>query len=314
MDPVSQGHESVMVEEVVEALKIRPDGVYVDGTFGRGGHTQAILSRLGPDGSVVAFDRDPDAIKAGRGHFVDESRLTLVHRPFSELVAGCHQAGHESGDGIFFDLGVSSPQLDTPLRGFSFSHDGPLDMRMDPGCGEPASAWLARAEANEIADVLFHFGDERFARRIARAIVKEREVAPIETTGQLAALVSKVIPGHEKSKHPATRTFQAIRIKVNDELDQLEEVLPQAIRWLRPGGRLVVLSFHSLEHRRVKNFIREEARGDDYPIEIPVTQSQLHPRLKSIKSRRPSQQEVSNNPRARSATLHIAQAVGATNA
>jgi len=303
-----------MLEEVVEALKIRPGGVYVDGTFGRGGHTQAILSQLGPEGSMVAFDRDPDAIRAGRDVFAMESRLKLVHRPFSELAQGCHEAGFDQGDGIFFDLGVSSPQLDTPSRGFSFINDGPLDMRMDPGQGEPASAWLAQVEAGELADVLFRFGDERYARRIARAIVKEREVKAIETTDQLAALVSKVIPHHEKSKHPATRTFQAIRIKVNDELGQLERVLPQAVRWLRPGGRLVVLSFHSLEHRRVKKFIRQEVRGDDFPIEIPVLQSQLHPRLKSLKSRRPSKEEVANNPRSRSATLHFAEAMGDGNA
>lgn len=240
------GHAPVLLDEALDALALRPDGFYVDATFGRGGHTRAILARLGEQGKLLAIDRDPQAVVAAKALLGADPRASVVHAPFSRLADAISDAGRPA-DGILLDLGVSSPQLDDAGRGFSFLRDGPLDMRMDPGSAESAAAWLARASEREIATVISRLGEERFARRIAHAIVVARTEAPIATTGRLASVISQAVPTREPGKHPATRTFQALRIHVNRELEELEQVLPQAVDSLAPGGRLVVISFHSLE-------------------------------------------------------------------
>ncbi len=302
-------HRSVLLEESVDALAIRPDGVYVDATFGRGGHTALMLERLGPEGRLLAIDKDPQAIEAARTRFAGESRLRLHHGSFAELgefVEGCGLMGQI--DGVLMDLGVSSPQLDDASRGFSFMREGPLDMRMDSSRGESAAQWLARAKEGEIAKVLKEYGEERFSKRIARAIVTAREESEITTTAQLAALVAAAVPVKEKDKHPATRSFQAIRIFVNGELDDLRACLDQVVDVLQRGGRLAVISFHSLEDRIVKRFMRDQARGDDFPPGLPVTADQLKPRLKIVgKAIRPGAEEVAANPRARSSVLRVAE-------
>ena len=283
-------------------MAIRPDGVYVDATFGRGGHTALMLERLGPEGRLLAIDKDPQAIEVARSRFAGEPRLRLHHGSFAELgefVEGCGLMGQV--DGVLMDLGVSSPQLDDASRGFSFMREGPLDMRMDSSRGESAAQWLARAKEGEIARVLKEYGEERFSKRIARAIVTAREESEIVTTAQLAALVAAAVPVKEKDKHPATRSFQAIRIFVNGELDDLRACLDQVVDVLQRGGRLAVISFHSLEDRIVKRFMRDQARGDDFPPGLPVTADQLKPRLKIVgKAIRPGAAEVAANPRARS--------------
>ncbi|HYK25787.1 MAG TPA: 16S rRNA (cytosine(1402)-N(4))-methyltransferase RsmH, partial [Steroidobacteraceae bacterium] len=254
-------HEPVLVEEALALLRLEAGGYYVDATFGRGGHTARILASLGGEGRVLAIDRDPQAIEAGRRRFAGEMRLALAHAPFSalrELVP--HDAGARPCHGVLFDLGVSSPQLDNPRRGFSFRADGPLDMRMDPTCGEPVSAWLARASLDEIREVIAALGEERYARRVAQAIVDARHKSPLRTTGELAALVARAVRTREPGKHPATRTFQALRIAVNGELDAIERGLAAARDALKPKGRLAVISFHSLEDRIVKHFLRDEAQ------------------------------------------------------
>ena len=306
-------HTPVLRDEVLAGLSIRPDGCYCDATLGRGGHAAAILAALGPAGRVVAIDRDPDAIRAGRGRFEGESRLTLVRGSFGPLEERVRAAGVEGElDGVLLDLGVSSPQLDEARRGFSFMQDGPLDMRMDNEAGQSAAQWLAKAGEREIADVLRELGEERFARRIARAIVAARAVEPIERTGQLAAIVAAAVPTREPGKHPATRSFQAIRIPVNRELEQLEQALPQAVRLLAPGGRLCVISFHSLEDRMVKRFIRREEQGDPVYAGLPNVPPHARPRLKRVGSAvAAGEAEVVANPRARSAVLRIAERVAA---
>jgi 16S rRNA (cytosine1402-N4)-methyltransferase len=305
----------VLFNEVLEALAVKPDGIYVDGTFGRGGHAGAILERLDKKGRLLAIDKDPQAVAVAKDRFGEDPRFEIEQGSFTQLrrlvqERGWMQAG--GVDGVLLDLGVSSPQLDDPERGFSFRQDGDLDMRMDPNAGQSAAEWLARADEYDIRRVLFEFGEERFAKRIARAIVKARAMTPIRSTGQLASLVREVIPtkSHVKGKDPATRTFQGIRIFINNELDDVKEGLPQAVDVLKPGGRLAVISFHSLEDRIVKRFLRDESRGDQFPPDLPVPQSALSPRTKLIgKAIRASEAEVAENPRARSAVLRIAERV-----
>ena len=304
-------HHSVLLEEAVAAMDLSESGIYVDATFGRGGHSAAILQRLGAEGRLLAIDKDPQAIEAAHARFGDDQRFSIYHGSFAELSEAAEQAGISGKvDGILLDLGVSSPQLDDASRGFSFLRDGPLDMRMDTTRGMSAAQWLAEAEAKDITRVLKVYGEERFGKRIAHAIVTTREETPIETTAQLAALISEAIPVKEKNKHPATRSFQAIRIFINGELEDLEACLDQVIDVMAPGGRLAVISFHSLEDRITKRFIREKVRGDDFPPDLPVTVDQLKPKLKVIgKAIRASNDEVAANPRARSAVLRVAEKV-----
>ncbi|MCC7410229.1 MAG: 16S rRNA (cytosine(1402)-N(4))-methyltransferase RsmH [Gammaproteobacteria bacterium] len=299
-------HEPALLVEALEALQLRDDGMYVDCTFGRGGHTRGILDRLGPTGRVLAIDCDPEAFAAGMKLAMQDQRLCVERRRFGDLDAIAAYAGFGSGvNGILLDLGVSSPQLDVSGRGFSFAAEAPLDMRMDPGAGESAAAWLAHASEREIADVLFHFGEERHSRRIARAIVAARSAEPIITTVRLAAIVARCMPRGRGRIHPATRTFQALRIHVNDELRELERVLPAAVALLKVGGRLVVISFHSLEDRVVKRFLRAESR----PAQV-VGGAQSRPRLRLAgKLVRPGEAEISRNPRSRSARMRVAERI-----
>ncbi len=293
----------------MQALGVTADGVYIDATFGRGGHTRAILARLGPAGRLLAADRDPDAVAFGAGLAAAEPRLTLRRAAFRELPGWVEQAGLRGRiSGLLADLGVSSPQLDRPERGFSFSADGPLDMRMDPDAGPSAADWLATAEERDIVRVLKDYGEERFAKRVARAICTRRGTLPITTTRELAQLCEGAVPTRERGKHPATRTFQALRIQINGELDELRALLAGAIDMLAVGGRLVVISFHSLEDRIVKRFIRDESRGAALPKGLPVTDDQVQRRLKPIGGAvRPALDEVGANPRARSAVLRAAE-------
>jgi 16S rRNA (cytosine1402-N4)-methyltransferase len=302
-------HIPVLAKEALGALALEPDGYYVDATFGRGGHTALLLQALGREGRVLAIDRDPQAIAAGEQRFAGEMRLALVHASFAEIGAlvPAHAAGRPCR-GILLDLGVSSPQLENAARGFSFRADGPLDMRMDPTRGEPAGAWLARASVDEIREVIATLGEERFARRVAQAIVAARRERPIERTRELAELVARAVRTREPGKHPATRTFQALRMHVNDELGQLEKGLAGAVHTLATGGRLAVISFHSLEDRLVKRFMQRESQLDPAAAELPVVPPQLMPRLRLIGRKiRPSQDEVARNPRARSALLRVAE-------
>jgi 16S rRNA (cytosine1402-N4)-methyltransferase len=302
-------HTPVLVEEVVSALALRPVGLYVDATFGRGGHTARILKALESEGEVVAIDRDPEAVAAGRSRFAGETRLHLVHGEFADLGAIVRsQTARTHCDGILFDLGVSSPQLDEPSRGFSFSKDGPLDMRMDPTRGQPVSLWLAHAGLDEIRHVIASFGEERFARRIAAEIVRSRASQPLQRTSQLAALVARNVPTHEPGKHPATRTFQALRMFINDELGQIERGLHQALELLALGGRLVVISFHSLEDRLVKQFIRTHSQLDPVLAKLPLQPPGVTPPLRRIgKKQRAGTNEIAANARSRSAVLRVAQ-------
>lgn len=304
-----EAHRPVLLEASVEALSIDPTGVYLDGTFGRGGHSRLILQRLGERGRLIAIDKDPDAIAFAQQRFAEESRFQIVRGSFAMLAEVAEKAGVTGQvDGILLDLGVSSPQLDRAERGFSFLQDGPLDMRMDPASGQSAAQWLAGAKAREIADVLKEYGEERHAKRIARAIVAARAEQPIHTTLELAEIVAQANPSWEKGKHPATRSFQAIRIYINRELDELKQCLRQVLDVLAPGGRLAVISFHSLEDRIVKRFMRDQAKGDRFPPRLPVTQAQLQPRLRVVgRAIRADEAEVAANPRARSAVLRIAE-------
>ncbi|MBK1632561.1 16S rRNA (cytosine(1402)-N(4))-methyltransferase [Thiohalocapsa halophila] len=305
----SREHIPVLLGESMQALGVRADGVYVDATFGRGGHARAILERLGSGGRLLAVDRDPDAVAAGAALAAAEPRLTLRRARFGELSRLVHSAGLSGRvNGLLADLGVSSPQLDSPERGFAFSAEGPLDMRMDPSAGTSAADWLAAAAERDIARVLKDYGEERFAKRIARAVCAARGESPITTTGQLAALCERAVPTREPGKHPATRTFQALRLQVNAELDELRALLAGACDWLAAGGRLVVISFHSLEDRIVKRFIRDESRGASLPKGLPITDDQVPRRLRPIGGAvRPGDDEVRANPRARSAVLRAAE-------
>jgi 16S rRNA (cytosine1402-N4)-methyltransferase len=304
-------HSTVLLKEAVDGMAIDADGFYIDGTFGRGGHTAELLSRLSEKGSVIAIDKDLDAIAAGKARFVGEDRLTLVHGSFAELAEIVNQANkHGEVSGILLDLGVSSPQLDVADRGFSFLRDGPLDMRMDTSKGLSAAEWLATADEQDIAKVIKEYGEERFARRMAAAIVRERAEKPIERTVQLAKILADAHPAWERGKHPATKAFQAIRIFINRELADLEDLLQQVIDSLAVGGRLVVISFHSLEDRRVKRFIRDQERGIKLPKNLPIPDVDRGVRLVKVgKAIKPAAIEVENNVRARSAVMRIAERV-----
>ncbi|WP_279028522.1 16S rRNA (cytosine(1402)-N(4))-methyltransferase RsmH [Gibbsiella quercinecans] len=303
-------HTTVLLDEAVNGLNIRSNGTYIDGTFGRGGHSRLILSQLGPEGRLLAIDRDPQAIAAAES--IDDPRFTIVHGPFSELAHYVRERGLEGKiNGVLLDLGVSSPQLDDPERGFSFMRDGPLDMRMDPSRGQSAAEWLMKAEAEDIAWVLKTFGEERFAKRIARAIVERNQLEPMTRTKELADLIANASPVREKHKHPATRSFQAIRIYINSELEEIERALAGALEILAPQGRLSVISFHSLEDRIVKRFMRHHSRGAQVPAGLPLTEAQLRElggrTLKALGKMMPSEVEVAENPRARSSVLRIAE-------
>ena len=299
-----------MLREAVEALVTRPAGFYVDGTFGRGGHSRHLLACLNADGRVLGVDKDPEAIADAIKLASVEPRFQFFHGSFAELPAQLASMGVDAVDGILLDLGVSSPQLDDGERGFSFLQDGPLDMRTDTTSGETAAQWLAHAEVNEIARVLKEYGEERFARRIAAAIVAARDERAITSTARLAQVVSEANPKWERHKHPATRAFQAIRIKVNRELVDLEELLAAALDMLRIGGRLVVISFHSLEDRLVKRYMRDMARGEKFPPGVPVIDSALDRRMKLVgRAVRASDEEVAANVRSRSAIMRVAEKI-----
>jgi 16S rRNA (cytosine1402-N4)-methyltransferase len=307
------GHQPVLLQEALEGLSLRNDGWYVDATYGRGGHSAEILARLGPQGRLLALDKDADAVADARERLGADSRFRIEHAGFEELSdAALPWLGERRADGILFDLGVSSPQLDEAERGFSFAHDGPLDMRMNRGRGPTAAEWLAAVPQRELADVLFRYGEEPRARQIAAAIVRARATAPLRTTAELAALVAAHAgrqPGRSRV-HPATRTFQAIRIAVNDELGALERGLAHGLALLAARGRLAVISFHSLEDRIVKRFMAREARGDEAYAGLPDIPPHARPRLKLVgKLVRPGAAEVERNPRARSARLRVAERV-----
>ncbi|MEI7796753.1 MAG: 16S rRNA (cytosine(1402)-N(4))-methyltransferase RsmH [Methylococcaceae bacterium] len=306
-------HLSVMLEEALHHLAIKQDGVYVDGTFGRGGHSQRILEALGENGRLIAFDRDTTAIECERAQQLSQdSRFQLVHMPFSEMERFVIDAGLNGKiDGILLDLGVSSPQLDDQSRGFSFMNDGALDMRMDCSQGLSAAEWLAQIDEKTLTHVLFDFGEERFARRIANAIVTTRTTQPIETTRQLAKLIEDTIPFREKHKHPATRTFQAIRIAINNELGELTSALAQSAKLLNSQGRLVVISFHSLEDRIVKRFMRDESGVKRNVGKLPIKEIDIEKGVLNVLSKaiKPSESEISQNPRSRSAVLRVAERV-----
>ena len=300
-------HVPVLAAQALAALAVRADGVYVDATFGRGGHSRLILPALGPAGRLVAMDRDPAAIAAGRA--IADPRFTLVHARFAQLSEVLDTLRLDKVDGVLLDLGVSSPQLDEAARGFSLRLDGPLDMRMDPGEGMSAREWLARAGEQEIAEVIRDYGEERFAKPIARALVAARAAAPIDNTARFAQIVAGAVRTREPGQHPATRSFQAVRIYLNRELEELMSVLPQAVDRLGPGGRLAVISFHSLEDRIVKRFLRAEAAGVRLPDKLPLREAERMPgRLRLIgRAVRASAEEIAANPRARSAVLRVAE-------
>lgn len=302
-------HSPVLLGPVMDGLAVRSSGNYIDGTFGRGGHSAAILERLGPDGRLLAVDRDPEAIAEAGAELRQDSRVELIRNDFADIEKiALDRALAGKVDGILLDLGVSSPQLDRAQRGFSFLRDGPLDMRMDPDRGQSAAAWLARVDERELAQVLTQFGEEPQARRIARAVVEYRRSQPIDTTAQLAAIVSTAVPRRAVGKHPATKTFQAIRLKINDELTQLTRALEASVNVLRSGGRLCVVSFHSLEDRIVKRFIRDASREPEAFRGLPVVPEEHRPRLRTVgKAASASDEERLANPRSRSARLRVAE-------
>ena len=313
MEQGAQDHAPVLLEEALEGLAIRAAGHYLDATLGRGGHAAAILERLGGAGRLLVVDRDPEAIRAGERRFFGDRRVSIVRGNFSELERIAREAGFDAGfDGMLLDVGVSSPQLDDPARGFSFMREGPLDMRMDPDSGSSAAQWLAHATERDIVRVLRDYGEERHARRIARAIVAAREAEPIETTRRLAEVIAGAVPGREPGKHPATRSFQAIRIFINDELAELDAALEASLVLLKPGGRLCVISFHSLEDRRVKRFMRRQAETTEPWRGLPEVPAHARPKMALVgKARRAGEAEVAANPRARSAVLRAAERVAA---
>lgn len=303
-------HISVLLNECIDGLAIDPDGIYVDATFGRGGHSAKILENLSAQGRLIAFDRDPQAIEAAK-RFADDDRFTIIHEPFGQLADELASRGLSGKiNGVLMDLGVSSPQLDDASRGFSFLRDGPLDMRMDTSRGVSAADWLNSAEEQDIAQVIKEFGEEKFGKRIAHAIVNRRAEQPLSRTLELAELIDEAVPVKDKYKHPATRAFQGIRIYINAELDQLRDGLKAGVEVLQPGGRLAVISFHSLEDRLVKRFIKDQSKGKAVPHNLPVTQAEidadkvLRPIGKAIK---PSDEEIAVNVRSRSSVLRVAE-------
>jgi 16S rRNA (cytosine1402-N4)-methyltransferase len=308
---MTQAHAPVMHDEVIAALEIKPDGRYVDGTYGRGGHARSILAALGEQGRLIVMDRDPEAIADAQRSFGADSRVTIIHDDYANLQAQMAKLELlEQIDGILLDLGVSSPQLDDARRGFSFQHNGPLDMRMNPQQGESAAQWLAQADEAEIARVLWEYGEERQSRRIARKIVEVRQSRAIDDTASLAGLISEVLPRPRNHRHPATRSFQAIRIHINQELAQIERLLESVFDILRIGGRLLVISFHSLEDRLVKRFFKAQSTRRKIPRHLPLRDSEIESgiRLKAtLKAIRAGATELASNPRARSAVLRVAE-------
>jgi len=312
LNPISSlRHVTVLLDEAVAALAVRPDGRYLDGTFGRGGHSRLLLRQLGPEGCLLGFDKDPQAIATGQALAAEDGRFVVVQRSFAELGDEVTQRGWNGTlSGVLLDLGVSSPQLDDPERGFSFLNDGPLDMRMDPSRGVSAAQWIATAAEEDIARVFKEYGEERFAKRMARAVVQRRSEKPFERTADLAQVLTVANPAWEKGKNPATRAFQGLRIFINNELGDLETGLDVALEVLEVGGRLVVISFHSLEDRIVKQFMRRHAKGeaDKLPRDLPIIPEAFVPRLKLIgKPQYASAEELKANPRSRSAIMRVAE-------
>ncbi len=304
-------HETVLLNEAVEALSINESGIYIDGTFGRGGHSSRIIQELGANGKLIVVDKDPQAIATAEEMFAGDERCYIFHGSFADIDEYLETHGLAGKiDGVLLDLGVSSPQLDDAQRGFSFTNDGPLDMRMDSSKGETAAQWLATADARDIAVVLKEYGEERFAKRIAQFIVERREEEPITTTGQLAAIVSDAIPRKEKHKNPATRSFQAIRIYINRELEDLRECLDKTFDVLGIGGKLVVISFHSLEDRMVKRFMRDNSTVGKLPPGVPIVPKELEPKMRLVgKAVKAGAKEIEQNPRARSAVMRVAERI-----
>ena len=305
-------HITVLLNEAVDALAVREDGIYVDGTFGRGGHSRLILSRLGSQGRLIVFDKDPQAIEAAQKLAEQDGRVTVVHDGFSSFQTTLDKLDIEEIDGALFDLGISSPQIDDGARGFSFRFDAPLDMRMDPTRGMSAAEWIATASEQDLHEVIKNYGEERFSRQIARAIVAQREESPIDTTRKLAQLVAQNVRTRERGQDPATRTFQAVRIFINRELEEVEAVLPQVIGRLKQGGRLAVIAFHSLEDRIVKQFVKKYSQHPPLPRWAAVKEADLPlPPLKAVgKAIKPGVEETASNPRARSAVLRVAERTG----
>ncbi|WP_107843390.1 16S rRNA (cytosine(1402)-N(4))-methyltransferase RsmH [Neisseria sicca] len=305
-------HITVLLNEAVDALAVREDGIYVDGTFGRGGHSRLILSRLGSQGRLIVFDKDPQAIEAAQKLAEQDGRVTVVHDGFSSFQTTLDKLDIEEIDGALFDLGISSPQIDDGARGFSFRFDAPLDMRMDPTRGMSAAEWIATASEQDLHEVIKNYGEERFSRQIARAIVAQRTESPIDTTRKLAQLVAQNVRTRERGQDPATRTFQAVRIFINCELEEVEAVLPQVIGRLKQGGRLAVIAFHSLEDRIVKQFVKKYSQHPPLPRWAAVKEADLPlPPLKAVgKAIKPGVEETASNPRARSAVLRVAERTG----
>ena len=305
-------HITVLLNEAVDALAVREDGIYVDGTFGRGGHSRLILSRLGSQGRLIVFDKDPQAIEAAQKLAEQDGRVTVVHDGFSSFQTTLDKLGIEEIDGALFDLGISSPQIDDGARGFSFRFDAPLDMRMDPTRGMSAAEWIATASEQDLHEVIKNYGEERFSRQIARAIVAQRTESPIDTTRKMAQLVAQNVRTRERGQDPATRTFQAVRIFINRELEEVEAVLPQVMGRLKQGGRLAVIAFHSLEDRIVKQFVKKYSQHPPLPRWAAVKEADLPlPPLKAVgKAIKPGVEETASNPRARSAVLRVAERTG----
>ena len=303
-------HKTVLLNEAIEALQIKPDGIYVDGTFGRGGHSQQILQKLNTTGRLIALDKDPAAVAAGQA--INDRRFVMVHSGFARLTDILRKLAIKEVDGVLLDLGVSSPQLDEIQRGFSFRFDAPLDMRMDNSSGQTAASWLAHIDKDLLREVIRDYGEERFATQIASAIVAARQEKPIITTRQLSEIVAQAVRTREPGKNPATRTFQAIRIYLNQELEEIARVLPQCVDCLKPGGRIVTISFHSLEDRMIKHFLRDMAQGDQLPRNFPIRAADIKKgKLRLVgKAVRPTLQEVVTNPRARSAIMRVAERIG----
>lgn len=304
-------HQSVLLQQAVDFLVVNEDGFYIDGTFGRGGHSRLILKSLSSKGRLLVVDKDPEAIVYAKELAAEDERVLVWHGSFAELkVYVKEHAVTGKVSGVLLDLGVSSPQLDDAQRGFSFSKDGPLDMRMNTEVGISARQWLAKAKEEEIANVIYEFGEEKFSRRMARAIVNERSENEIVSTAQLAEIVKQAHPAWDKKRHPATKAFQGIRIYINNELGDLKQTLDDMLDVLSVGGRMVLISFHSLEDRMVKRFMQKHAKGDDFPLGVPVMQSQLNPRIKIIgKANKVSVEEVSENIRSRSAVMRVAEKI-----